>query len=109
MPRTPVTNGQSLPATVDVFDEKGKRIAALPADATVVYTESNSQIAQWVPDASDPLKGKVTTLHDDVGDADITATITFADGKVFTPVLELTVTNSAPSTASFTPGTPENE
>jgi hypothetical protein len=104
-----MNNGQVCPMSFDLFDQKGKAFAELPAGVTVEIRSSNEQIAQWQPDPAAPHKGEITTLNDDIGVATFDATMTLADGRVLTDSLEVNVVHSAPGTAKLTVGVPIEE
>lgn len=114
---TKIQNNQNVPASLDVKDEKGKVIAALPDGASVVFTSSAETVAQfrqgakaadgsWTDDPKS-LVGEITTDGDEIGFAVITGTVTWPDGKILSAAEEVEVVNSPPNSASFTVGTPE--
>jgi hypothetical protein len=109
--RTRLDNGQMVGAGLSIFDKKGQLIEEgnLPAGSTVVFTNDNEAAAQFVQNGENSMNGKVTTEGDKVGVSNITGTVTFADGSTKSDILEVTVVNSAPDTARFTVGTPEDE
>lgn len=114
-----LNNSEKLTGTgMSVFDKKGKALVdPLPAGWQVTYSvePGKETIAQFVQDAPNSLGGTVTTEGDDVGVAVITGSVIDPNGAVLAdadgaaPQLEVTVINSAPGTASFTPGTVEPE
>jgi hypothetical protein len=109
MERVKLDNGQSVNAGLSIFDLKGKLVEELPAGAVVEYVSDNEQVAQFAQDGPNSISGKVTTLNDDVGVANITGTVTWPDGTVKSDVLEVTVVHSAVDVVRFTVGTPETE
>ena len=106
-----LNNGEKVRGTgLTVIDKKGKQILNLPPGASVSYTPSdNPNVAQFVQDPNNPLVGDITTEGDEVGIANITGTITWADGSAKSATAVITVVNSAPESVEFTPGTVEPE
>ena len=105
-----LNNGEKVRGTgLSVLDLKGKQILEPPAGATVTYVSDNPGVANFVQDPSNALLGDITTEGDEVGVANITGTLTYADGKVLSDVAQVTVITSAPGSVRFTPGTVEPE
>jgi len=105
-----LNNGEKIRGTgLAVLDLKGKQLLEAPAGATVTYVSDAPNIADFAQDPANPLLGDITTEGNDVGVANITGTLTYADGKVLSDVAQVTVINSAPGSVRFTPGTVEPE
>lgn len=117
--RVTLTNGERVAGCgITIFDLKGKAIAGdgpLPDGSTIAWTGDGGTIAQVAQKDPNGRAFDVTTEGDDVGVVTFTADITKPDStKVLDadgspPQLEVTVTNSAPGSASVSVGTVQPE
>ena len=114
-----LTNGEKVRGcAITLYDAKGKAIVDLPPGTTVDWalTDGAPTIAQITKtNDADPRAFDVTTEGDDPGVVVGTATVKLADGTQLMdsdgnpPAIEITVTNSAPNSASVSVGTVEAE
>jgi hypothetical protein len=106
MARVQMNDKQHVSAGLTLLDLDGQPIKALPEGASIAFSSDNPDVAQFTPDESQ-LNGDIGSGA--VGTANITGTITFADGTVKSDVLEVEVVNSGPGSAQFTVGVPQDE
>jgi hypothetical protein len=106
MARVQMNDKQHVAAGLTLLDLDGQPIKVLPEGASIAYVSDAPEVAEFTPDASQ-LNGDVSSGK--VGVANITGTITFADGSTKADVLEVDVVNSGPGSAQFTVGVPVDE
>lgn len=100
-----LTDKQHVAAGVTILDADGQPFETLPTGFAVEFASSNPGVAGV--EVLDQTNIDVTSGT--VGQAQVTAKVTFPDGKVLEDVLAVTVVNSEPGAINFTVGEPAAE
>lgn len=101
-----LTNKQHVAAGVSILDQDGQPFAELPTGITVQFESSNPSVASF---NVEPDGMNIDVLSGVVGTAVITATVAGLPAGPLSDTLAVAVQNSAPGSANFTVGSPQEE